>query len=988
MNIHTLHIYGYGKFTNQTFRLSSSNLHLIYGLNESGKTTLMSFIESMLFGFPKTKRYEPKAGGIYGGMLEAVHPAIGHIRIERTAGRPEKVNVFLEDGSTRSEDFLKQMLSNMDRRLYKAIYSFDVFGLQEIHKFNRDKIGRFLLFSSLFGSDAISKMDASLAKTQEELFKPNGRKPELNRELENVKRLSEELKKAKAREDDYHQILNGKRAAEAKVDEHEQLIKDLARSIAEIEQAIEIHPLVKEERQLAARLEADGEAGDRFPEAGLFELEKYESHLHPKEAQLKALEEKKRDLEKQSAAFSPSKEHLQHEAQIEEMLAEYPFYQSHKEKVTALTEQLKQTNKRVQAGMTRLQIESEDEILSADTTYEYEWKLQETVRAYLQLREQKRALDERFEQARADLEEAEQAYLDLSKEVLPEDIRKQKEEAAARLESAGAKAEKREELIRQLSLLKKENKQREKRSKRAAVMTVLTALAVCLAALFFKQWLLSVFIALASLLYLFSSLKKTESSPVATFIQKQLEDIGGTASEHAPDLKNLREELWRDDQNRQFLIAKQGELRQKEADYERAIQQFEEWEKDMFPYQEQADRYMKELKLSIDPSFLPDAFALMKELKADITKKRELEEELARLQEKRESFDKRVLRLASLLSHPEGSVQDLVFRLKEELDVQKELLRQKQEVDLSLKHTLEQIKELSGEAEYFTSRLADLYKRAGATGRDMFLKLAKRDQERKELKARLGHIQAELGRKDAKVIRLASNHPLADLEDKLAKAKDQKAHTEKQLKEERENVAFLLAEQRRLEESGTVSELTHQVEIQKERVAELAKKWASVKLIRQAVKNRMDDHKKIRLPKLLETAESLLKPLTGDRYEKIYFSETDDSMMVVSKDGTVFQAHELSQATCEQLYLAIRFALALSHQKDINLPFQLDDSFVHFDHERFKRVLNILKELSGQEQQILYFTCHEHVKEAFRDEEVIQLPPDMNRMVKKVLTSN
>lgn len=94
MNIHTLHIYGYGKFTNQTFRLSSSNLHLIYGLNESGKTTLMSFIESMLFGFPKTKRYEPKAGGIYGGMLEAVHPAIGHIRIERTAGRPEKVNVF------------------------------------------------------------------------------------------------------------------------------------------------------------------------------------------------------------------------------------------------------------------------------------------------------------------------------------------------------------------------------------------------------------------------------------------------------------------------------------------------------------------------------------------------------------------------------------------------------------------------------------------------------------------------------------------------------------------------------------------------------------------------------------------------------------------------------------------------------------------------------------------------------------------------------
>ncbi|BCE05860.1 AAA family ATPase [Bacillus paralicheniformis] len=71
MNIHAIHIYGYGKFANQTFRLSPSNLHLVYGLNEAGKTTLMSFIESVLFGFPKTKRYEPKTGVIYGGCLRS-----------------------------------------------------------------------------------------------------------------------------------------------------------------------------------------------------------------------------------------------------------------------------------------------------------------------------------------------------------------------------------------------------------------------------------------------------------------------------------------------------------------------------------------------------------------------------------------------------------------------------------------------------------------------------------------------------------------------------------------------------------------------------------------------------------------------------------------------------------------------------------------------------------------------------------------------------
>ncbi len=109
--------------------------------------------------------------------------------------------------------------------------------------------------------------------------------------------------------------------------------------------------------------------------------------------------------------------------------------------------------------------------------------------------------------------------------------------------------------------------------------------------------------------------------------------------------------------------------------------------------------------------------------------------------------------------------------------------------------------------------------------------------------------------------------------------------------------------------------------------------------------------------------------------------------MVMRKDGAIFYAHELSQATCEQLYLAIRFALALSHQKEVKLPFQLDDSFVHFDEERFKQVLNILKKLSGEEQQILYFTCHEHVREAFHDEDVILLPPVMKNVEVKGITN-
>ncbi|MCY8538610.1 ATP-binding protein [Bacillus haynesii] len=482
-------------------------------------------------------------------------------------------------------------------------------------------------------------------------------------------------------------------------------------------------------------------------------------------------------------------------------------------------------------------------------------------------------------------------------------------------------------------------------------------------------------------------LKKPEPSAAAAFIQKQLDDIDRSGSKSGVSDNALREELWKDDQTRQLLIAKQAELRQKETEYERAIQKFEEWEKDIRPYQEKTERYLKELNLSIDPSFLADAYALIKELREEILKKRDIEKELSRLQAKKASFEAGLRKLVSSLSLAGGSAQEQVFQLKSALESQKEKLRQKQEADVSLKHTAEQIKELTKETEYFQSQIAELFQKARADGREMFIRLAKRDQAKKELTARLGQLKRELGRQDEKAVLLASGHSLAELKGKLAEAQEKRARTEKQLAEERQKAANFHAELVRLEESGAVSELAYQTGMQKERVAELAKKWAAVKLIRQAVKNKIDEHKKVRLPKLLQIAETLLNPLTAGQYEKIYFSETDDSMMVMRKDGAVFYAHELSQATCEQLYLAIRFALALSHQKEVKLPFQLDDSFVHFDHERFKQVLNILKKLSGEDQQILYFTCHEHVKEAFHDEDVILLPSGMENVEVKGITN-
>ncbi len=55
---------------------------------------------------------------------------------ERDCRKTKRVH---RKGEVKQGDVLKQLFQGTDRSLYKAIYSFDVFGLQEIHAFNRTR---------------------------------------------------------------------------------------------------------------------------------------------------------------------------------------------------------------------------------------------------------------------------------------------------------------------------------------------------------------------------------------------------------------------------------------------------------------------------------------------------------------------------------------------------------------------------------------------------------------------------------------------------------------------------------------------------------------------------------------------------------------------------------------------------------------------------------------------------------------------------------
>lgn len=200
MIIKQLHVYGYGKWRQIDFP-EFQKTQIIYGPNEAGKSTLMAFIEAILFGFPTNKsnerRLEPKDYDGFGGRITVETDDLEIVIIERKKGKATgDVVLYFADGTRGDEESLVRLLKGMTKQMYRAIYSFDIHGLQNVQNLKETDFNRYLLAAGTVGSDVLIRVDNQLQRKRDELFKPNGRIPILNKKLNQLKELESKYKTA------------------------------------------------------------------------------------------------------------------------------------------------------------------------------------------------------------------------------------------------------------------------------------------------------------------------------------------------------------------------------------------------------------------------------------------------------------------------------------------------------------------------------------------------------------------------------------------------------------------------------------------------------------------------------------------------------------------------------------------------------------------------------------------------------------------------
>ncbi len=181
--------------------------------------------------------------------------------------------------------------------------------------------------------------------------------------------------------------------------------------------------------------------------------------------------------------------------------------------------------------------------------------------------------------------------------------------------------------------------------------------------------------------------------------------------------------------------------------------------------------------------------------------------------------------------------------------------------------------------------------------------------------------------------------------------------------EQKQNQLRLGQYQGQAEALGQESAILTEMKQTKARIDRLEDTYLALELAQKALSAATSELQRRFAPKISKRAQALFSRLTGGRYQRITFGE-DLSLSACTQDEDTLRASQWrSDGTVDQLYLALRLAVAEELTPDA--PLILDDVLARFDDARLSAALDILRQ-EAQTTQVILFTCQTRENEALR----------------------
>ncbi|SCY65288.1 ATP-binding protein [Microvirga guangxiensis] len=247
MRLRSLDLERYGSFTSKrlTFK-TDARLHVVYGPNEAGKSTCLSAIADLLFGFEKSTAFD------------FLHDS-KDLRIGATLAREDgtaltfrrrkgyKRTLIDENDKDLSDDALVPFLGGIGREVFLRAFGLNAGTLRASAKElgNSDGDLATALFTAASGLRGFSDLRADLEADASKIFAPRARDRRLHQVLAQYEAARKTIRERELRSSDYKAILSEIAVAEARLHEISELKAYGIAEMARIKRLKAAQPLVR-----------------------------------------------------------------------------------------------------------------------------------------------------------------------------------------------------------------------------------------------------------------------------------------------------------------------------------------------------------------------------------------------------------------------------------------------------------------------------------------------------------------------------------------------------------------------------------------------------------------------------------------------------------------------------------------------------------------------------------------------------------------------
>ncbi|MHB0958957.1 MAG: AAA family ATPase [Pirellulaceae bacterium] len=1019
MKVKNLQVDGFGVWTALGLQALSHRVTVVFGANETGKTTLLQFIRSMLYGFSPDRRARylpPVHGGRAGGWLD-VDATTGGLQIHRHLERfatPEEVEELVvrsAAGANLSVTLLDHLLAGVDEATFSNVFAVGLRELQELGTLDDTKAAD-LLYKLTTGLDRVSLIDVmrDLGAVRRKLLDPGDESSSI---LDLVARRDQLHQRMEALADEGRQwvdLQSQLAALDEQTLEWQHRLGEWDEQVKVLEVALRVRELWCRRSDLHQQLDAIGELRE-VPDTSLQRMETLRGLIDENEREVAQLERRRREFRREAAAQPVNEALWSQAARIEALVEMGPW-------IASLQTQVDQMRAEMNGMQVRLSVSTSQLGLGQDAAGRQLPELDHRTLAALQgparaVREE----SQRLKQAQADHEAARLQLEELTTRLETALVERGQEDLAQAVEGAGTSVnrlrrrvqldERVDQMTRQWTDLQADHRELLEEQVLAPGTLVwlgvpfVVGISLLVGGMVWAHaamlgWPMAV-LGLASCLVAVVAKIGMERAAAGELehCESQLQLLKSQIQESRQEREELDAELPRrggaldvrlaaaeqDLAGLEELLPLEANLqaaRQRVVTTQRRAEQLEE------SLKESRTRWRAALRrLNLPEDMSPPAVKQLAEgTQQTLHSRRQLDIRREEYEARERELTTLITRLNQLVeqvqlnySSPDPQVQ--LQRLAAALAEQQTLFDRRQQLRQEDRQTRRQARTLTHELKKARAERRSIMAAAGARNEQELRQLLERLAQRRALQAELRDVSNQF------TLALGKNAPLARVEQELvahceAELEQMRSNLTRQTDEVRAQLAHIHQRRGALEQQsqGLVAdrrrpELKLQLGCVDQQLDEAVHRWRVLSVATRVLELVREIYETQRQPQTLQDASRYFTALTEGQYVRIWTPLTDMSLRVDLATGESLPLDVLSSGTREAVFLSLRLALVADFsRRGIVLPLILDDVLVNFDRLRARNAAHVLLDFADRGHQVVLFTCHEHIVELFTGAQV------------------